>query len=89
MDESVLTFNTSDLVVSDEAQWVKSKKPMLMQVWRALRKIMHDVAPEEMFLDEASFAIFASFVHRWTDTEYEEVDDDDDVADDTSENAEL
>lgn len=75
-EATVLEFSTRDLLVSEEAKWVQARRPVLMQVWRALRKINHDIAPEEMFLDDANFSIFASFVYRWTDTEYEQRDDD-------------
>lgn len=70
METTVLEFDTNDLLVSEEAKWVRAHKPVLMQVWRALRKINHDIAPEQMYLDEANFSIFASFVYRWTDTDY-------------------
>lgn len=70
METAVLEFDTNDLLVSEEAKWVRAHKPVLMQIWRALRKISHDVAAEQMYLDEANFSIFASFVYRWTDTDY-------------------
>ena len=77
METAILEFDTNDLLVSAEAKWVQARRPLLMQVWRALRKINHDVAPDEMFLDDANFSIFASFVYRWTDTDYEDGTDSD------------
>lgn len=92
METTVLEFSTNDLLVSAEAKWVRARKPVLMQIWRALRKINHDVAPDEMFLDEANFSIFASFVYRWTDTDYDDnytESDEDDEDHDNEENDEF
>lgn len=68
--EEVLDFDLGDLLVTTEATWVHERRPTLLKIWRALRRICHEVAPEEEFLDEASFGIFGSFVYRWTDTDY-------------------
>lgn len=83
METETITFDTHDLLVSAEATWIRDHRGTLMQVWRALRKICHDIAPEEMYLDDASFSIFGSFVYRWTDTNYIEVVEGDDSSEDT------
>lgn len=70
---TIIQVTFEDMLVTDEGEWIQSHRHKLLQLWRLLKRGC--ARHSDLYLSGCSFAVFSSFVYRWTLTEGEDSTD--------------
>ena len=70
---TIIQVTFEDMLVTDEGEWIQSHRQKLLQLWRLLKRGC--ARHSDLYLSGCSFAVFSSFVYRWTLAEGEDSSD--------------
>ena len=70
---TIIRVTFEDMLVTDEGEWIQSHRQKLLQLWRLLKRGC--ARHSDLYLSGCSFAVFSSFVYRWTLAEGEDSSD--------------